>query len=205
MSERRRTELTAYHEAGHAVALLRLGVGRLRYVTIVPKETRYCVKEGHISVDYGGKDPGVEKVIMFLLGGLIGERFAGARKPHGCGSDLYAVLRLAEELRPNRRHLVRPEWHARCRAPEWRTRGREAVLYARARDAEWRASMRFLWKLVARARALLEPHRAEIKRVAEALLVKRRLRGAEVEALLADGPPRRALEESAPGEALTHR
>ena len=94
--ERRLLEQVAYHEAGHAVACVRLGRA-FRYATIVPKEDSL----GHVLYTSFGASfrPGIDvsskteriidrQVLIALAGMAADRRFVGRRNWRGARSDL---------------------------------------------------------------------------------------------------------------------
>ncbi len=111
--ERRRLELTAYREAGHAVAAIELR-RVIRYVTIVPEVDAL----GHILKTLPPKTlrPDIEcdrravawmerEILIGLAGPAAEERFAGRRNHIGVSSDYRNAIDLAARMHGNNKVL----------------------------------------------------------------------------------------------------
>lgn len=117
----------AYHEAGHAVAALRLGVP-VRHVTIDPENDDGGIVLGHVRFRSGDKDPpslGHRLLVISLAGPAAQRRYAprspvrvnGAsdfahaqRESELCSSDPMAARSLHHWGEREARHLVAREW-----------------------------------------------------------------------------------------------
>lgn len=156
-------EITAYHEAGHAVVQLLFGdeVGQLEIVTIV----RDGQAAGHAAIDRAGHDALryredtvkqviFERVIMVTLAGEIAQR---KFSPDSVDEDHAAADRyLAEE------YLEELDTHS-----------------AEIREA-------YIHLLHLRTAALIDREWAGVERVARALVERKTLTGAEVQEAFAD-------------------
>lgn len=94
-------EVTAYHEAGHAVIALALG-RTIHKVSALPNRERL----GECRFGKGNAKPTddwLEREILIALGGLAAEtRFTGAYATDGAAQDLRFVRRLALERKSER-------------------------------------------------------------------------------------------------------
>lgn len=94
-------EVTAYHEAGHAVVALALG-RTIHKVTVLPNRERL----GECRFGKGNvrpTDDWLEREILIALGGLAAEaRFTGTYATAEAGQDLRFVRRLALERKSER-------------------------------------------------------------------------------------------------------
>lgn len=94
-------EVTAYHEAGHAVVALALG-RTIHKVSVLPNRERL----GECRLGNGNARPTddwLEREILIALGGLAAEaRFTGAYATAEAGQDLRFVRRLALERKSDR-------------------------------------------------------------------------------------------------------
>jgi ATP-dependent Zn protease len=156
---------TAYHEAGHAVVMLAFGL-EIDEATISPDAERDS--NGHIShppplgyITTGVRDRRslVRAMILSSYAGMEAERLVDPDAPHyhGAGdADTAFYLSRTYEVLPRKMEYV-------------------------GDDAHWR----FLDRLKSEARHIVHDLRGPIGRLADELLSKTRLTGAEVEALVA--------------------
>jgi ATP-dependent Zn protease len=148
--------LVAHHEAGHAIAILKLG-GALHHVTIVPKDERdldgnlICQTAGHVSYHLYGPSSRdtTERGILISLSGAAAEHIIEPdRADSGSDPDLGKALDRASEI-----------------VPAEQLRG-------------------FISAMIKRAVALVARNRREVGLVARALLERGTLGGSEVRALI---------------------
>jgi ATP-dependent Zn protease len=162
-SERER-QATAYHEAGHAVVSVDVGLS-VKYVAI-----HLDLVEGNAGVCQGGKSPSwaqpeidatgrtrrwIEQVIMVLLaGGEAERRFVGRRNHKGASSDYQKAVDIGSYI---------------CNGDMEETQAYLAWLAVRTRNLLARED---IW--------------AAVKAVALALLVRSELSGREVKRIIQD-------------------
>lgn len=119
-------EVTAYHEAGHAVVALALG-RTIHKVTVLPNRERL----GECRFGKGNARPTddwLEREILIALGGLAAEaRFTGTYATAEAGQDLRFVRRLALERKSERA------------AERYEQRMLNKVEYMLADEGTWRA------------------------------------------------------------------
>jgi hypothetical protein len=140
--------VTAYHEASHAVCIVRLG-GTVERVDIIPKDARAGLVTFNLAAFYDRRER-IEARILIALAGAAGECLAGNLDLDGIGPD-----------------------------PDFNRAIDDALEFCTARGLT-----RFMNTRVARCLAILVAHRDEVRRVARALLDRRELSGAEVEAII---------------------
>lgn len=101
--DRRRLEATAYHEAGHAVVAVRLGV-KVRSVHIIPDGDTAGACLGRpfpewfspdIELNAKGQDLLDREVMVLLAGAKAAKRFTGRYNHGGAASDYRAAAKLA--------------------------------------------------------------------------------------------------------------
>ena len=126
MEQQPHDEVTAYHEAGHAVVALALG-RTIHKVTVLPNRERL----GECRFGKGDTrrtDDWLEREILIALGGLAAEaRFTGAYGTDEAGQDLRFVRRLALERKSDRA------------AERYEQRMLAKVEYMLADEGAWRA------------------------------------------------------------------
>jgi cell division protease FtsH len=189
-SERR---AVAYHEAGHAlVAKLTPGADPVSKVTIIPHGRALGVTEQLAEEDRHnyGRDYLVGRLAV-MLGGRAAEELALGQPTTGAESDLKQATALArrmvgvwgmsEEVGPVAYGLG--EVH-----PFLGRELREPPAYAPATAAELDRAVRGLIdRALARARSLLETHRAVLDALATELLAHETIEGQRLDELLAGG------------------
>lgn len=183
----------AYHEAGHAVVgrCLR-GPGSLVRVSILPHGRSL----GHVLYKAGEdihlhKRGDLEQRLAELLAGRAAEEIAFGEVSTGAADDLERATDLARQMVT--RWGMDPEIGPMTLRP---ADGEQAEAAVHAID---RALQGLLQHAAQRARGFLEAHRAALDRLAEALLERERLEGAEADALIG-GPTGEGL---AAGESPT--
>ncbi|MDY3552424.1 hypothetical protein R5W24_001506 [Gemmata sp. JC717] len=119
-------EVTAYHEAGHAVIALALG-RTIHKVTVLPNRERL----GEVRFTKGAAKPTddwVEREILIALGGLAAEaRRTGTYEMDAATQDLRFVRRLALERKSDRQ------------VERYEQRMLDKVEYMLADDGNWKA------------------------------------------------------------------
>jgi cell division protease FtsH len=200
-AEEKRT--TAYHEGGHAVLAAVLPHGDpLHKVTILARGmalgvTQTLPEERHsFSKDY------VEDKICMALGGRVAEMIVFGQQTTGAANDLEVVTGLARRMvrEWGMSDKVGPmAWHSQQQVflgEDLMTSGREfSEDTARLVDQEIN---RILTEQEIRATQLLTTHRRGLDLVAEALLDKETIDGAEVGRLVQQGLASPATDETAP-------
>jgi cell division protease FtsH len=194
---------TAFHEGGHAVLTVVLPhADPLHKVTILPRGMALGVtwslpEERHTySKEY------FEDVICRAMGGRVAEMLVFGHLNSGAANDLEQATGIARRMvrEWGMSEKVGPmAWHGQQQVflgEDLMTSGREySDETARLMDEE---ISRILHEQEARARRLLEQHRTGLDHVAEALLEKETIDGAEVGELL-----QRGLGDSTPTPAPT--
>lgn len=118
-------ELTAYHEAGHAVVALALG-RTIHKVSVLPNRERM----GEVRFSKGAKPTAdwVEREILIALGGMAAEaKHTGTYATDEAAEDLRFVRRLALERKSERQ------------AGRYEQRMLDKVEYLLADDGHWKA------------------------------------------------------------------
>lgn len=170
----RRLALTAYHEAGHAVADVVLGID-VDHVTIVPQEDTSGhetvihpddIKEGWGVSDYD--DPRVRLHVENFLIGLLAGPYAGRK--------FYPKARLqaTETLSDGRKVLAAGSDHSYV----------VRIIADIFGDDNDQVRWTYERYVTARARALVETHWRSIELVANALLKRKTLSGDEVKRVM---------------------
>jgi hypothetical protein len=126
MEQQPHDEVTAYHEAGHAVIALALG-RTVHKVTVQPNRERL----GECRFGKGNAraaDDAIEREVLIALGGMAAEaRFTGAYATAEAKEDLRFVRRLALERKSDRA------------AERYEQRMLDKVEYMLADEGTWRA------------------------------------------------------------------
>jgi cell division protease FtsH len=189
-------EMTAYHEAGHALlAWLQPEVDQLHKVTIIPRgralgvtqllpnEERYNVGERRLHAQ-----------LAFMLGGRAAEKLVFNEYSAGAEDDLARATALARRMvarwgmsdvigpasfRDSEEHpFLGKEFHSQRDHSEETTRMIDAEV------------QRFLTQADHRAMKILADHRHKLEGLAKALLEKEELEQPEISAILGDPVPR---------------
>jgi cell division protease FtsH len=189
-AEEKRT--TAYHEGGHAVLAVVLPHGdTLHKVTILPRGMALGVTQTLPEERHSYSKEYVEDKICMALGGRVAEDIVFNQRTTGASNDLEVVTGLARRMvrEWGMSDAVGPmAWHNNQQVflgEDLMTGGREySDDTARSMDAE---IQRILLEQEQRAIALLTKHREGLNLVAEALLDKETIDGAEVVALVQKG------------------
>ena len=207
-AEEKRT--TAYHEGGHAVLGTVLPNGDpLHKVTILPRGMALGVTQTLPEERHSYSKEYIEDRICMALGGRVAEQLVFEQQTTGASNDLEVITGLARRMvrEWGMSEKVGPmAWHNNQQVflgEDLMTGGREySDDTARMMDEEIN---RILVEQETRAIALLAQHRKGLDLVAEALLERETIDGAEVAMLVQqalDGARRaRVLESAAP--ALT--
>jgi cell division protease FtsH len=189
-AEEKRT--TAYHEGGHAVLAAVLPHGDpLHKVTILPRGMALGVTQTLPEERHSYSKEYVEDKICMALGGRVAESVVFGQQTTGAANDLEVITGLARRMvrEWGMSDAVGPmAWHSNQQVflgEDLMTGGREySDDTARMMDEE---IQRILVAQEERARLLLERHREGLTLVAEALLEKETIDGAEVVALVQRG------------------
>jgi cell division protease FtsH len=201
---------TAVHEAGHAlVARILPGTDPVHKVTIIPRGralglTQQLPKEDRLNIN----QEFALNQIAILMGGRIAEELTFDQKTTGAGNDIEVATALA-------RSMV-CEWGMSEMGPLAFGKkegeiflGREMSQVqafseetARAIDAEVH---RIVMSQYARARAVLEEHRATLQKIADALMEYETIDTADIDILMAGGvltrtPPAKPMATTQVGE-----
>jgi ATP-dependent Zn protease len=173
--------MAATHEAGHAVAMLALGVGSVESISLIPDGSSNGRLTPGAGVDMSlyGRDE-IEKFATMLLSGRAAEVILLGRATVGAGGDPQSDLARATRLVAS--------VHSSFGLGEFATY-RDAADKAGASleyDLALRALVeRELQRLQDAARGLMARYRDAVQAIAEALLARRFLDGAEIQALFA--------------------
>ena len=169
MSKKPTIEETAYHEAGHAVANIALGLHTTR-VSIV--------NEGG---DFG----------RCFSPGSAGYHFKNQREFRRIGRDQIVATYAGWEAEVRYSPDANQEWSQRD-FDSVIEHSRECAVFPRScKNAGDEAHMKFLRRLQLEAKKLVRDHWAKIEIVAKALLERNELTGAEVEKLIESVEPDR--------------
>ena len=204
MSEKER-ELTAYHEAGHALVGHYLPtVDPIHKVSIIPRGQAggYTLALPLEDKNYATRTELMENIV-FLLGGRVAEAIALGEISTGARNDLERATKLV-------RKMIMEYGMSDELGPMTFGHGHEELVFlgrdisrdrnyseevAASIDREMRLLIDQAYK---RAEEIITTHREELDRVARALLEKETLEGAEFEALLRgeELPAAKSKEES---------
>ncbi len=189
-------ELTAYHEAGHAVlAYLLEHADPVHKVTILPTGMALgMTQQLPLEERHSYNKPYVDDMLAVMLGGRVAEAVVFANLSTGAQNDLVRATEIA-------RKMVR-EWGMsdRIGPMAWGSQGAvflgEDLVHTRDySDDTARVIDEEVEKILrdeeARAKSILVTHRAGLDSVAQALLQRETLDGAEVGRLLAAAAPSR--------------
>jgi len=193
-------EMTAYHEAGHALlAWLLEESDRVHKVTIIPRGRALGVTQLLPEEEiYNVGESRLTSRLIFMLGGRAAEKLVFDEFSAGAESDLTQSTRLARKMVAN--------WGMSERlGPVSFSRGEEQPFLGKeiheSRDfSEHTAQLideeitKLLNSAYDRARSMLIEHRDKLDTMAEALLEKEMLDEKDIEALI--GPSARQLAES---------
>ncbi|MCU1503567.1 MAG: ftsH [Ilumatobacteraceae bacterium] len=196
---------TAIHEGGHAILTVVLpNADPLHKVTILPRGMALGVTWSLPEEKHTYSKEYFEDVICRAMGGRVAEKIVYGHLNSGAANDLEQATGIA-------RRMVR-EWGMSERVGPMAWSGHQQVFLGEdlmtqgrefsdetARTIDDEVS-RILHEQEARATELLTKHRAALESVAEALLDKETIDGAEVAGLV-----QASLGESVPGDAIPHR
>lgn len=192
LSEAQR-RLVAYHEAGHALlAHLLPHADRLEKVTVLPRGRTLGVTAqvpDEERVNYG--ESWLRDRITVLFGGRLAESIVYGEVSSGAENDLEQATRLARRMVARWGMSERVGPMALSQGQEHAFLGREMTQLREHSEAS--AGLlddeirRLLTELEHRGRQLLEQHRPELDRLAEALAVRETLEGEELREVLEGG------------------
>src|SRR5262245_34464918 len=197
-------EITAYHEAGHAVVAKFLrNVDPLHKVTIIPRGmmggyTRLLPTEDR----YLYTKSTFEDILVFALGGRVAEDLVYSEITTGAENDIERATQMA-------RRMVTEYGMSKRRGPVALGHKEELVFLGReiaeqknysekvaeAIDEEIRS---LIDTADSRAREILNNHRDALERLARALIKSETLEGEELERVFQDGPERESSLAPAP-------
>ncbi|HHT48472.1 MAG TPA: ATP-dependent metallopeptidase FtsH/Yme1/Tma family protein [Firmicutes bacterium] len=190
MSEKER-ELTAYHEAGHALVGHYLPtVDPIHKVSIIPRGRAggYTLALPLEDKNYATRTELTENIV-FLLGGRVAEAIALGEISTGARNDLERATKLA-------RTMIMEYGMSEELGPMTFGHGHEELVFLGrdiSRDKNYsekvaadidREMRSFIDQAYRRAEGIITDHREDLDRVAQALLSRETLEGAEFEALL---------------------
>ena len=203
-------ELTAYHEAGHAVLGLRIpGLDPVHKVTIVPRGRALGLTASLPEEDrHSYTKDWLEGQLVMLFGGRVAEemRFGPTKVTTGAGNDIERATSMARRMVTRFGMSERVGLMAVGDSEQEIFLGRELV--QRREISEHTAELvdsevkRLLDSAHDRARVLLEEHKELLETIAEALLERETLGRREIE-LIEQGeplPPMSREEPPMPGE-----
>jgi ATP-dependent Zn protease len=185
----------AYHEAGHAILRIALGVGQLVSMSVHASGGEVESAWGEITADTRAN---LENYIVCKLAGRASEELVFANVTGGAGgasemSDLAVVTRAAMQIEcAYGLGVLGSIWMANDVGP------RDLLLFGDLR----RAVARTIETAYATAKAVLTDNRLALDRLAEALLARGYLDRAEIDAVLTQAPPVRSTYQSSPLAAL---
>ncbi|MDR5893556.1 ATP-dependent zinc metalloprotease FtsH [Halomonas mongoliensis] len=195
LSEAQR-RLVAYHEAGHALlAHLLPHADRLEKVTVLPRGRTLGVTAqvpDEERVNYG--ESWLRDRITVLFGGRLAESIVYGEVSSGAENDLEQATRLARRMVARWGMSERVGPMALSQGQEHAFLGREMTQLREHSEAS--AGLlddeirRLLTELEVRGRRLLEQHRGELDRLAEALAAQETLEGEEIREVLEGGASR---------------
>ncbi|WP_219983222.1 ATP-dependent zinc metalloprotease FtsH [Halomonas sp. A11-A] len=192
LSEAQR-RLVAYHEAGHALlAHLLPHADRLEKVTVLPRGRTLGVTAqvpDEERVNYG--ESWLRDRITVLFGGRLAESIVYGEVSSGAENDLEQATRLARRMVARWGMSERVGPMALSQGQEHAFLGREMTQLREHSEASAglldEEIRRLLTELEHRGRQLLEQHRPELDRLAEALAVRETLEGEELREVLEGG------------------
>lgn len=192
LSEAQR-RLVAYHEAGHALlAHLLPQADRLEKVTVLPRGRTLGVTAqvpDEERVNYG--ESWLRDRITVLFGGRLAESIVYGEVSSGAENDLEQATRLARRMVARWGMSERVGPMALSQGQEHAFLGREMTQLREHSEASAglldEEIRRLLTELEHRGRQLLEQHRPELDRLAEALAVRETLEGEELREVLEGG------------------
>jgi cell division protease FtsH len=193
-------EMTAYHEAGHALlAWLLPGVDRVHKVTVVPRGralgvTQLLPEEDRMSI----AEDDLHSRLTFILGGRAAEKLVFGQFTAGAEDDLKKGTQIA------RRMITHWGMSERLGPVAYRTSEEHPFLgkeYTEQRDfSEHTARLideevaRLMHTADERARSMLAEHRDKLDKLAQALVAKEEVEEAEIEKLIGPSANRKAKQ-----------
>jgi cell division protease FtsH len=191
-------KMTAYHEAGHALASWLLpGVDKLHKVTIIPRGralgvTQLVPEEDRMNI--GESD--LHNRLAFILAGRSAEKLVFGEYSAGAENDLMQATRLARKMVSNWGMSERIGPLACQTSNEHPFLGRD--VYEQRDFSEHTAQVvdeevgRILSAAAERADVLLEENRQKLDTLSEELIVREMLDDSEVESVIGPSAPRRS-------------
>jgi len=192
----REKKMTAYHEAGHALAAWLLpGVDKLHKVTIIPRGralgvTQLVPEEDRMNI--GESD--LHNRLAFILGGRAAEKIVFGEYSAGAENDLQQATRIARKMVSHWGMSERVGPVACHGSNEQPFLGRD--VYEQREYGEHMAQIideevsRLLGEAATRATALLSEHRGKLDRLAEELESREMLDDTEVVEIIGPATPR---------------
>ncbi|RLS80177.1 MAG: ATP-dependent metallopeptidase FtsH/Yme1/Tma family protein [Planctomycetota bacterium] len=203
----REKKMTAYHEAGHALAAWLLpGVDKLHKVTIIPRGralgvTQLVPEEDRMNI--GESD--LNNRLAFILAGRAAEKLVFGEYSAGAENDLMQATRIARKMVAHWGMSERVGPVACATSNEHPFLGRD--VYEQREFSEHTAQMideevsRVLGEAAKRASSLLSENRGKLDRLAGELESREMLDDTEVVAIIGPATPRRAGETGQPADA----
>ena len=194
--------MTAYHEAGHALASWLLpGVDKLHKVTIIPRGralgvTQLVPEEDRLNI--GESD--LHNRLAFILAGRSAEKLVFGEYSAGAENDLMQATRLARKMVSNWGMSERIGPLACQTSNEHPFLGRD--VYEQRDFSEHTAQVvdeevgRILSAAAERADVLLEENRQKLDTLSEELIAREMLDDSEVESVIGPATPRRSTMQS---------
>ena len=194
--------MTAYHEAGHALASWLLpGVDKLHKVTIIPRGralgvTQLVPEEDRLNI--GESD--LHNRLAFILAGRSAEKLVFGEYSAGAENDLMQATRLARKMVSNWGMSERIGPLACQTSNEHPFLGRD--VYEQRDFSEHTAQVvdeevgRILSAAAERADVLLEENRQKLDTLSEELIAREMLDDSEVESVIGPATPRRSTLQS---------
>ena len=191
-------KMTAYHEAGHALASWLLpGVDKLHKVTIIPRGralgvTQLVPEEDRLNI--GESD--LHNRLAFILAGRSAEKLVFGEYSAGAENDLMQATRLARKMVSNWGMSERIGPLACQTSNEHPFLGRD--VYEQRDFSEHTAQVvdeevgRILSAAAERADVLLEENRQKLDTLSEELIAREMLDDSEVESVIGPSTPRRS-------------
>ncbi|MFM1997851.1 MAG: hypothetical protein RLZZ111_2238 [Planctomycetota bacterium] len=205
----REKKMTAYHEAGHALAAWLLpGVDKLHKVTIIPRGralgvTQLVPEEDRMNI--GESD--LYNRLAFILAGRAAEKLVFGEYSAGAENDLQQATRIARKMVSHWGMSERVGPVACHVSNEHPFLGRD--VYEQREYGEHTAQIideevsRILGEAAARAAALLAEHRGKLDSLSAALESREMLDDTEVVEIIGPAAPRRGDAASPPGGGQT--